>query len=323
MLSTIFVSALAIIGAQAQGGPPGGAPGGAAPGAAPGGFPGASPGGAPGGGKGGAPGGFPGGAPGGGKGGAPGGAPGGGKGGAPGGGGGKGGAAKGGAKGGSGGLDLGSFLGGVIGTGAVPQVLSGISSISSQGKVPLGPAPKGCAAFEVMYARGTFEPGPFGVIVGDPLMNQVAKDMRGENVRGYAVQYPASMGGADIGISDIVNRVKEKARECPTMKFALVGYSQGGMVTSSAFAKIPQDLRKNVVAMVLYGSGKGDMGSADIKQKTMANCAPNDMCGTPSGAAGHITYGSTGTAWHARSSKFMANGFHGQALKYTLHLNPN
>jgi cutinase len=40
----------------------------------------------------------------------------------------------------------------------------------------------------LVAARGTFEPGAFGVIVGDPLMQAIRKDMRGENVRGYAVQ---------------------------------------------------------------------------------------------------------------------------------------
>jgi len=207
--------------------------------------------------------------------------------------------------------------------GGLPQVLSGLSSISSQGKVPLGPAPKGCSTYEVMFARGTFEPGPFGVIVGDPLMQAIRKDMPGENVRGYAVQYPASMQGGNSGISDVVNRVKEKARECPNMKFALVGYSQGGMVVSSAFAKIPADLHPKVVAMVLYGSGKGDISkSTEIRQKTLANCAPNDMCGTPSGAAGHFTYGSTGTSWHTRSAKYIASAFHGRPPGYKVYLSP-
>jgi cutinase len=175
-----------------------------------------------------------------------------------------------------------------------------------------------------MIARGTFEPGPFGVIVGDPLMQTIQKDMRGEDVRGYAVQYPAGMGGADTGINDVVNRVKGKAKECPNQKFALVGYSQGGMVVSAAMAKIPADLRQKVVAMVLYGSGNGGaVASADLKQKTLANCAPGDMCGNPPGAAGHFTYGSTGTSWHARSSKYIASAFHGKAPGYKLELSPN
>jgi cutinase len=96
------------------------------------------------------------------------------------------------------------------------------------------------------------------------------------------------MGGADIGINDIVTRITSKAKECPKMNFALVGYSQGGMVVSSAAPKISIDLRDKVVAIVLYGAGTGAGGGKegfggglspreDIKQKTLANCAPGDM----------------------------------------------
>jgi len=288
MKSAVVLSALAIIGIQAQGGPPRGPPSetkGVAKGEAKGGAMGEAMGKAKGG-KGGARGG-----------------------------------AKGGAKGGGNGFEAGPFLSGIVAQGNLAQVLSGLSAISSQGKVPLGPAPKGCATYEVMIARGTFEPGPFGVIVGDPLMQAIKREMRGENVRGYAVQYPASMQMGSAGISDIVNRVKTKATECPGMKFALIGYSQGGMVVSSAIGKIPADLSSKVVAMVLYGSGKGG-GSASITQKTLANCAPYDMCGSPSGAAGHFTYGSTGTSWHARSAKYIANAFHGRPQGYKVFTVP-
>jgi hypothetical protein len=40
-------------------------------------------------------------------------------------------------------------------------------------------------------ARGTSEPGPFGVIVGDPLVKNVAAIMQG--TRGYAVQVDESI----------------------------------------------------------------------------------------------------------------------------------
>jgi len=203
--------------------------------------------------------------------------------------------------------------------------------------VPFGPAPTGCSAFEVLYARGTAEPGPFGVIVGDKLHEVIKKDMSSEDYRGYAVQYPASMAGADIGYNDVVNRITTKAKECPAMKFALVGYSQGGMVVSTAAAKLSEDLfREKVVAIVLYGSGTGAGGGKrggappreDIKQKTLANCAPGDMCGNQvtdrqnAGPIGHLSYGSVGTVWHARSSQYIVDSFHGKAQGYKLALDP-
>jgi len=201
--------------------------------------------------------------------------------------------------------------------------------------VPLGPAPSGCAALEVMIARGTFEPGSFGTMVGDPVLAAVKKEMTGEDVRGYAVQYPASAekDSRTKGVEDVVNRITTKAKECPKMKFALVGYSQGGSVVSGAAPKIPQDLRAKVVAMVLYGAGKGESSVGDIKQKTMANCAPNDNCGIkddskkdeklPAGTLpGHLSYSNPGSKWHSRTAKYIAAGFHGQPQGYKLELSP-
>jgi len=224
-------------------------------------------------------------------------------------------------------------------SGGNSGIMSLLGGLYGENGVPFGPAPKGCSTYEVIIARGTFEPGSFGTIVGDPLMAAVKKAMGGENVRGYAVQYPAKMGGADIGITDIVNRVTTKSKECPNQKFALVGYSQGGMVVSSAIPKIPAELKPKVVAMVLYGAGTGAGGfggkggspalspADDIKQKTLANCAPGDMCNTQSAASntaftGHLSYSNSGTVWHTRSAKYIASAFHGQPQGYKLELSP-
>jgi dienelactone hydrolase len=136
------------------------------------------------------------------------------------------------------------------------------------------------------------------------------------------------MGGADIGVNDVVQRVTSQSKECPQQKFALVGYSQGGSVVSQAAPKIPVELRSKVVAMVLYGAGDGAKGPADIKNKTLANCAINDRCGkqdpsVPSGAGtGHLSYSSAGTQWHPRSAKYIADGFHGKAVSYRLDQSP-
>jgi hypothetical protein len=54
--------------------------------------------------------------------------------------------------------------------------------------VPMGKVPSGCAKYEVIVARGTSEPGPLGVIVGDPVVARVQRDMPGVKVRGYPVQ---------------------------------------------------------------------------------------------------------------------------------------
>jgi hypothetical protein len=53
--------------------------------------------------------------------------------------------------------------------------------------VSLGPKPTGCADYEILIARGTGEGGPYGAIVGDPLMKRLKK-VYGDKVQGYAVQ---------------------------------------------------------------------------------------------------------------------------------------
>lgn len=79
---------------------------------------------------------------------------------------------------------------------AAPQAPLGQGGFSSMlgdllkangGSIPYGPAPAGCAKHEILVARGTGEPGPLGVVVGDPLVNAVVEAVPGS--RGYAVQY--------------------------------------------------------------------------------------------------------------------------------------
>jgi len=179
--------------------------------------------------------------------------------------------------------------------------------------VPLGPVPKGCAELEVIVARGTSEPGDFGVIVGDPLVARVKRDLPGVNVRGYPVQYTASMLAAATGITDVGKRLTQQANECPNEKFALAGYSQGGMVVQGALGSIPANLRDKVVAVVLYGAGDGSSVNAAFKTKTIANCAPGDFACSSSGSGpGHVSYNDEGTKWHDRSSSYIVAAYQGK-----------
>jgi type IV secretory pathway VirJ component len=89
------------------------------------------------------------------------------------------------------------------------------------------------------------------------------------------------MSGSQTGIADIPRRIKQQAKECPDEKFALAGYSQGGMVVQSALAKIPAQLRQKVIAVALYGAGDGSKVNAAFKSKTVANCARGDFVSYP------------------------------------------
>jgi hypothetical protein len=92
--------------------------------------------------------------------------------------------------------------------------------------IPLGPVPKGCAQFEIIagrvtfiltenmlisIARGTSEPGDLGIIVGDPLVARVKRDMPGVTVRGYPVQvsWHSCLVSNKLGINSTVPRWHE------------------------------------------------------------------------------------------------------------------
>jgi len=181
--------------------------------------------------------------------------------------------------------------------------------------IPLGKVPTGCAKFEIISARGTSEPGQLGIIIGDPLVARVKRDMPGVNVRGYPVQYPASLSGTATGIADVPKRMEKMLKECPDIKFALIGYSQGGMVVTSAAAKLPARLAEKVSAMVIFGAGEQSSVKGPLKDRTLANCAPGDFACPRSGSGpGHVSYNNEGTVWLDRSSKFIVQAFKGQKV---------
>ena len=144
-------------------------------------------------------------------------------------------------------------------------------------------------------------------MVGDPLIARMKRDYPNVDLRGYPVQYPADGFGlanlfpkagapkgdapqpkapsaaeiaahSAIGPKDIVSRIESQTKECPGTKFALVGYSQGGMVVMRAATTLKSlpELSKNVIAVVLYGAGDGK-SVALPPSLVLANCARGDM----------------------------------------------
>jgi len=190
--------------------------------------------------------------------------------------------------------------------------------------IPFGSVPTGCAAYEIIVARGTSEPGDLGMIIGDPLVARIKRDMPGEKVRGYPVQYPAARTGIDIGVADLVKRIEQQAKECPNEKFALSGYSQGGRLVTLASAKLSAELAQKVLAVVLYGAGNGTAINGPLKDRTLANCAPGDPACPKSipGGPGHVSYNDKETVWHDRSSKYVVAAFSGKSLGAKLIRSP-
>ncbi|GHJ87697.1 hypothetical protein NliqN6_4099 [Naganishia liquefaciens] len=165
----------------------------------------------------------------------------------------------------------------------------------------------GCTKYEVISARGTTESqtAPYGnTATVNGILNQVAGGGR------YEVVYPANSNfatGPGIGASDLIKHVNGRLATCPNMKFVLVGYSQGAMVTVTAEnnSQLP---RNAIVATILYGNpywlpgrpenagtatyGYGDASATGVKTPATYQSITKDYCNT-----GDIICTSTGSIY--------------------------
>jgi len=176
--------------------------------------------------------------------------------------------------------------------------LAALSLLGGAGLVTLSAPPAtaaACTDIDVVAARGTFEPGNLGFIVGDPVYSALQKKITGKTLSGYKVNYPAdlSLTSAAQGNADVVNHVKSQAAACPNQRFVLVGYSQGANVVDNSIgissagavvgspivATIPAALEPKVAAVLLFGNpiraiGKSVTGT--YQSRTIDFCAKGD-----------------------------------------------
>jgi len=170
-----------------------------------------------------------------------------------------------------------------------------------------------CTDIDVVAARGTFEPGDLGFIVGDPVYSALQKKITGKTLSGYKVNYPAdlSLTSAAQGNADVVNHVKSQAAACPNQRFVLVGYSQGANVVDNSIgvssdgavvggpivATIPADLAPRIAAILLFGNPIRAIGrqvTGPYQSRTKDYCADGDPVCQSGGAniLAHLSYGS-------------------------------
>ncbi|WP_316775639.1 cutinase family protein [Streptomyces sasae] len=152
-----------------------------------------------------------------------------------------------------------------------------------------------CTDIDVVAARGTFEPGTLGTIVGDPVYSALQKKLTGKNLSSYKVDYPAdlSLTSAAQGNADLVKHVMNQAAACPNQRFILVGYSQGAnvvdnsigissagaLVGSPIVATIPDALEPKVAAVLLFGNpirAQGKSVTGTYQSRTIDFCAEGD-----------------------------------------------
>lgn len=168
-----------------------------------------------------------------------------------------------------------------------------------------------CTDIDVVAARGTFEPGTLGLIVGDPVFSALQKKLTGKSLSSYRVDYPAdlSLTSAAQGNTDLVNHVNSQASVCPNQRFILVGYSQGANVVDNSIgissagavvgspivATIPAALEPRVAAVLLFGNPIRALGKSVTgvyQSRTIDFCAEGDPVCESGGddALAHLGY---------------------------------
>jgi cutinase len=188
-----------------------------------------------------------------------------------------------------------------------------VVALFAGGVVAVAPtaAAAACSDVEVVSARGTFEPGTLGIIVGDPVYSAVRRRLIGTSTTSYAVDYPADLGSnsARQGNIDLVNHVTSQAASCPDQRFVLVGYSQGANVVSNSIgvssagaavgspiaATIPTSVEPRVAAVVVFGPPIGALGrhiTGTYQSRTKEFCASGDPVCEPGGndTLAHLSY---------------------------------
>ncbi|WP_329046222.1 cutinase family protein [Amycolatopsis sp. NBC_01488] len=170
-----------------------------------------------------------------------------------------------------------------------------------------------CTDVDVPVARGTFEPGTLGLVVGDPVYQAVQSSLRPRSLSSYPVNYPADLGepaSVQKGNTDLVNHVRAQAAACPQQRFVLVGYSQGANVVDNSLgvssdgavvggpivATIPPELAPRIAAVLLFGNpirAVGRQVTGTYQSRTMDYCANGDPVCQPGGAnfLAHLSYG--------------------------------
>lgn len=175
-----------------------------------------------------------------------------------------------------------------------------------------------CAAIDVVVARGTFEPGTLGSIVGDPVYAAIQKALPGTTTSSYPVNYPADLtepASVDAGNTDLVNHVTSQAAACPSQRFILVGYSQGANVVDNSIgissdgalvggpivATVPASIQPKVAAVLLFGNPIRAIGrsvTGTYAARTDDFCADGDPVCQAGGTniLAHLSYGNDATA---------------------------
>ncbi|KAJ6458663.1 cutinase, partial [Mycena vitilis] len=151
----------------------------------------------------------------------------------------------------------------------------------------------------VIFARGTTEPAPIGVVAGPPLQTALKTALGGKSLSFQGVDYPASVagflaGGDAQGSATMAADLTSAAAACPNAAIFSVGYSQGGQLVHNSAKQLSADVSSRINAALIFGdpdNGTAVTGIDAANTKVICHdgddiCEHGDLVLAP-----HLTYG--------------------------------
>ncbi|KAF2674119.1 cutinase [Microthyrium microscopicum] len=157
---------------------------------------------------------------------------------------------------------------------------------------------QGCT-YGFVFARGSTEPSPMGILIGPALQSALARKLPG--LKTYPVKYAASITTnisiqrTDAASIAIGKQTFEQAAGCKTILAG--GYSQGAAVMHNVVSKsLSAELKGKVAGVALFGDTRNSQDKGHIpnfpNERSKVWCNPSDgVCGGQLLVnVGHLTY---------------------------------
>jgi len=182
-------------------------------------------------------------------------------------------------------------------TGFSSMLMGGLNSIWRPLTEMFGSTVKGtftgtCSKNILIFAKGTLEPGAFGVLVGPSFTSGLPTGWTTYPVRydpdipgDYCLGLPGGMVAKDI--------INQAAQKCPDSDLYLSGYSQGAMVARNGIAYASPSAKAKVKGVVTFGDPFNGAPIKGYKGPIAIFCNHGDgVCtGNFELAGSHLSYG--------------------------------
>jgi cutinase len=184
-----------------------------------------------------------------------------------------------------------------------------------------------CSDVDVVFARGTGEPGGVGTI-GQQFIDALRPQLGGRTVSSYGVNYPADYDflNAASGADDAAAHIQSMVSQCPSTRIVLGGYSQGAAVVDMLAgipplgnkigglqdkignigegAPLAADLVPNIAAVAVFGNPSAKFSipvtSSVFGARAIDLCKDGDpICSRGRNPFAHSDYGSSGMTGQA------------------------